>query len=103
MSEAQVIDAPQINPTGSAFDDRWTREFVAFARLLPELLKTERGRFVAIHGGAVVAVGDTFEDAAVRAYENVGHVPLHVGRVVEDPLPTVRVPSPRVPSAAGPT
>ena len=32
-------------------------EFVAFARLLPELLETHRGRFAAVHGGVVVPMG----------------------------------------------
>jgi hypothetical protein len=91
MGETDVIEAPQINPVGSGFDERWTREFVAFARLLPELLKTERGRFVAIQGGAVVAVADTLEDAALQAYQRVGYVPLHVGQVVDTPMRTVRL------------
>jgi hypothetical protein len=102
MSDADVIEALQIDPTGSAFDQRWAREFAAFSRLLPELLKTERGRFVAVHGGAVVAVADTFEDAALAAYQRVGYVPIHVGQVVDTALPTVRISSPRVSSKVGP-
>ena len=49
-----------------------------------------------MHGGVVVAVANTFEDAALAASQRVGYVPLHVGQVVDAALPTVRVPSPRV-------
>ncbi len=41
----------------------------------------------------MVAVADTFEDAAPAAYQRVGYVQLHVGQVVDTPLPTVRIPS----------
>jgi hypothetical protein len=50
----------------------------------------------------VVAVADTFEEAALAAYQHVGYVPLHVGQVVDAPLPTVRMPSSRVSSTVGP-
>lgn len=95
-NESDVIEAPDINPPYSAFDERWRREYVAFIRLLPELLKSDRGKFTAIHGGAVVAVADTFVEAALKAYERVGYVPLHVGEVTENPPVPVRLPSPRI-------
>jgi hypothetical protein len=95
MHQPDVIDAPSIDPRGAS-DPRWRREYAAFIRLLPELLKTHHGKFVAVHGSAVVAVGDTFTDAALKAYKLVGYVPLHVGFVSEEPVPAVRAPSPRI-------
>jgi hypothetical protein len=95
MQQADVIDAPNIDPRGAA-DPRWRQEYAAFIRLLPELLKTHRGKYVAVHHSGVVAVGDSFTDAALKAYKLVGYVPLHVGFVSEEPVPAVRVPSPRI-------
>jgi hypothetical protein len=95
-----IIDAPNIESPGSAQDPRWRREYEAFMRLLPELLKTHAGKYVAVHNAAIVAVGDTFRDAAVAAYQRVGYVPLHVGLVSKTPRQPVRVPSPRVVSPA---
>ena len=64
-------NASQINPENAAFDEKWRCEYIAFLDLLPELLRTHRDKFVAIHGGAVVAEGDTFAEVALRAYERV--------------------------------
>lgn len=96
MPQPNVIDAPCIEPPGSARDPRWRKEYTAFNRLLPELLKAHRGKFVAIHHGAVVAVADTFKDAALEAYKRIGYVPLHVGLVSETQPSASRVPSPRI-------
>jgi len=97
MSESDILEAPKLNlrpkPRG---DEKWRREKEAFLRVLPDLLKTYRDKFVAIHDGAVVAVGDTRIDAAMKAYERVGYIPLHVGLVTDHPLPKVRILSPRV-------
>jgi len=101
MNEPDAIHAPSIDPPTSMFDEKWRREYVAFIRLLPELLQTERDRFVAVHDGSVVAVADTFENAALKAYDRVGYVSMHVGQVTEGPVVPVRLPSPRVESRAG--
>ena len=37
--------------------DKWRHEQEAFRRLLPELLKTHRNQYVAIHAGKVVESG----------------------------------------------
>lgn len=95
MHQADVIDAPNLD-RHDPLDPRWRREYAAFIRLLPELLKTHRGRFVAVHNSRVVAVGDTLTDAALNAYRLVGYLPLHVGLVSDEPVPAVRLPSPRV-------
>src|SRR5437660_1697973 len=67
------------------------REYQAFLRLLPELLPTYRGRYVAVHDGRVV---DADVDDIVlvrRVHARVGYVPIHVG-LVSDQTPVVRVP-----------
>src|SRR5437763_8587487 len=67
------------------------REYQAFLRLLPELLPTYRGRYVAVHDGQVV---DADVDDIVlvrRVHARVGYVPIHVGLVSDQPN-VVRVP-----------
>jgi hypothetical protein len=67
------------------------REYQAFLRLLPELLKTHRGQYVAIHEGQVVD-SDKDDIALVsRVHDRVGYVPIHVGQVTEE-APVARVP-----------
>jgi hydrogenase maturation factor len=66
-------------------------EYQAFLRLLPQLLETHRGKYVAIHHGQVVD-SDTDDVALVlRVQAKVGYVPIHVGLVI-DPQPVLRIP-----------
>jgi hypothetical protein len=67
------------------------REYQAFGRMLPELLTTYRGRYVAIHDGQVVD-SDPDDIALIRrVHAQVGYVPIHVG-LVSDSFPLVRIP-----------
>ncbi len=67
------------------------REYRAFLRLLPELLVTHRGKYVAVHNGQVVD-SDTDDVALIlRVQAKVGYVPIHVG-LVTDFQPLVRIP-----------
>jgi hypothetical protein len=67
------------------------REHQAFLHMLPELLTTHRGQYVAIHEGKMVDA-DADDIALVRrVHERIGYVPIHVGLVTERP-PVVRVP-----------
>ena len=86
--------APPAAPTPIRWDPKWEREYAAFQRLLPELLKTHGGKYVAIHDEKVAEIGD--EELAVvrRARERFGNVALHVGLVTEHPR-VCRLPSPR--------
>jgi hypothetical protein len=67
------------------------REYHAFLRLLPELLATHRGQYVAIHEGQVVDSGADDIALIQRVHARVGYVPIHVGLVVE-PRPVERIP-----------
>ncbi len=68
----------------------WEREYQAFRRLLPALLRTHGGQYVAIHGEQVVDSGDDRLALALRVLHKVGNVPIHVGRVSEEPEPVSR-------------
>jgi hypothetical protein len=74
-------------------ENQWQREYRAFLRLLPDLLKTHRGKYVAVHDEQVVDSGDDKVALALRAYEKHGYVPIYVGLVAERPLPPERIPS----------
>jgi hypothetical protein len=69
---------------------KWEREYRAFLRLLPQLLATERGKFVAIHEERVVD-SDRDEMALItRVLAKVGNVDIHVGLVSDLPEPVYR-------------
>jgi hypothetical protein len=72
---------------------KWEREHRAFQLKLPDLLKTHRGKYVAVHDGKVVDSGDDKVALALRAYGTFGYVPIYVGLVAERPLPLERHPS----------
>lgn len=95
MSEVVTYPAVQIEwPPPPR--NKWEREYRAFLAMLPELLKTHRGKYVAVHEGQVVGSGDDKVALALRAYEKHGYVPIYVGLVAERPLPPERMPSFRV-------
>ena len=63
--------------------DKFERERAAFFRLLPELLKTHRGKVVAIHDEQVIAVGDERRPVIDEARKITGYVDLYVETVAE--------------------
>lgn len=90
MSELSILPAPIVNLTPPR--GKWEREFQAFQRLVPELLKTYRGKYVAIHDEQVVESGDDPIALIKQVHARIGYVPIHVDRVVEQPSPPHRIP-----------
>jgi hypothetical protein len=95
MDDITILAAPEIEPTVTQ-ETAWERERRAFFRLLPSLLKTHPGQYVAVHDGTVVASGNDRINEALDAYQRVGYVPLYVRLVGESPRRIVGLPSPRV-------
>ncbi len=115
MSAAEVLDAPDLTPRDARLA-AWESERLAFQRLLPTLLATLRGKYVAVycgdsrHGGfvvprrddlaaidgEVVATGDDEAAVARVAYDKHGYVPLFVDLVTDEVRKPVRIRSPRV-------
>jgi hypothetical protein len=95
MNKPEILPAPVLNLPPPP-RDKWEEEYHAFIRLLPELLETHRGKYVAIHEGHVVDSGDDKIALAMRAYDRFGYIPIYVGLVAERPLRPVRIPSPRL-------
>ncbi len=92
MSQIEIIPAPTLP---SVPEDKWHQEKRAFHRLLPGLLSSHKGEFVAIHGGQVVESGKEKLEVAGRAYARFGYVAIFVSLVTDAPQPLVRIPSPR--------
>ena len=67
------------------------REYQAFLRLLPDLLKSHQGQYVAIHDGEVVGTDSNDIALIQRVHALVGYVPIHVG-LVTSMQPVARIP-----------
>ena len=61
------------------------RERAAFYRLLPGLLTTHRGQYVAIHEEQVVESGPNRLEVAMRVLQRVGNLDIYVGLVSDQP------------------
>jgi hypothetical protein len=68
---------------------KFERERRAFYRLLPTLLATHRGQYVAIHDEQVVDSGTIRADVVFRALDRV-RADIFVGLVSEEPEPIER-------------
>lgn len=94
MAELDILPAPVLNLPPPP-EDKWRREQRAFQRLLPELLDTCRGKYVAVHEEQVVDRDDDLVTLATRVYRRHGYVPIYMDLVTERP-PVVRIPHYRV-------
>lgn len=79
------------------------REYRAFQRLLPQLLASHPGKYVAIHEEQVVDSDADDVALILRVQARHGYVPLHVGLVTDTALPPIRVPHYRLYRPAGET
>ncbi len=91
--------------TESALDQlEWEKlrlEQEAYASLLPSLLKTHEGEYVALHEGAVIATGANLRELHVQVYYLLGDIPVLFKRVSAEPEPDLRIRSPRLYDQAG--
>ena len=96
MSNESIVTlpAPPIAPAPPL--TKWEREYQAFHQLLPTLLPTHRGRYVAVHDGQVIDADDDRLALIFRALEKVGNVDIHVGFVTDQAQPPIRIPHYRV-------
>ncbi len=101
MSDVTTLPAPELGLEGTALDV-WENERRAFLRLLPTLLATHRGQYVAVHHGCVIAEGPDQIDVAKQAYAREGYVPIYVGLVTDEPPRPARIASPRLTHGEGP-
>lgn len=88
MSQTATIPTLEVSlslPSISKFE----RERRAFHRLLPDLLDTYRGRYVAIHSEQVVDSGSKRAELVQRVLDKVRE-DIYVGLVAEEPEPVHR-------------
>jgi PHD/YefM family antitoxin component YafN of YafNO toxin-antitoxin module len=78
--------------TRAVSDQAFERERAAFERLKPELLKTHRGKFVAVVNEQVVDMDTDRVKLVLRVYDRFGYRPIYVQLVEEHP-PRRRLPS----------
>jgi hypothetical protein len=100
VPDAIILPAPLIDAVTTP-PGKWAREHQAFRRLLPDLLQTHRGQFVAVHEGRVIASGQDKLAVALEAFRQVGNVSIHVGLVSDVLEQVVRSGVRRVVATAG--
>ncbi len=89
---AQAVTQPVLEVTvPPAQMNKGEREYRAFLRLLPELLGSHRGRYVAVHDGSVVDFDEDHITLIQRVHARFGYVPIHVGLVTDRP-PLTHIP-----------
>lgn len=91
-SYQQVLDAPKLS-TPKIKDDNWLQEERAFFRQLPELLKTKRGKWVAIHHEQVVEVGDSLREVLLSVRKKYPRTEVYIQHV-DEKLPVAKMVSP---------
>jgi hypothetical protein len=95
MSDVDTLPAPELTHK-QGNHAAWEEEHRAFLRLLPSLLATHQGQYVAVHKSSIIAEGPDQVDVALQAYAQAGYVPIYVGLVTNEPQKPVRLPSPRM-------
>ena len=91
MSKIQTLPPPVLS-THIPSPSKWQREYQAFLRLLPELLRSHRNQYVAIHGEQVVDSGPDPIALIKRVHARIGYVPIHVDQVTDQPPAPLRIP-----------
>ena len=81
-AETQMFDVVLPDPPPPT---KFERERRAFFRLLPDLLQTHRGQYVAVHDEQVVDSGPDQIEVALRVLRRVGSVPIFVHLVQREP------------------
>jgi hypothetical protein len=64
-------------------------EHQAFHRMLPELVRTHHGKYVAVYQGRVVASGDRPDRVEQDVQSGYGEVPAYIGLVLPPATPGV--------------
>jgi hypothetical protein len=90
VSTIQSVDLPQSQSNGVGPDSKYAREYAAFQRLLPSLIQTHLGQFVAIHDGRVIASGVDRLQVVNEALLKNGGADIHVGLVGPERVPGSR-------------
>ena len=88
-------DRPRVFPNRPTHP-KLAAEHDAFERMLPDLMKQYAGKYVAIHDGGVVAVGNSSVDVLTAARVRFPGVLVLDRLVTDQPQPIPRIGSPRL-------
>jgi len=89
----EILKAPQLF-VPKIENDKWSQEERAFFRQLPDLLKTLRGKWVAIHEERVMEIGDSLRKVLLSVRERYPKTEFYV-RLVDEKLPVTKMLSPQ--------
>ena len=89
MNETAIVEMPAVVLPDPPQTTKFERERAAFYRLLPDLLATHRGQYVAIHDEQVVDSGPVRGEVVCRVLDRF-QTDIYVGLVSEEPPPVVR-------------
>ncbi len=93
--QEQIFEAPVLSiATSTTTGDKWLCEQRAFFRMLPEMLKTLRGKWVAVYGEQVIEIGDSMQSVLNKVRERLPKGELYI-QLVDDKLPVAKMLSPR--------
>ncbi len=91
----QILEAPFLStPARKIEEDKWLRDRRAFFKMLPELLKTLRGKWVALYEEKVIEVGDSMQNVLLRFRERIPKGEVYI-QLVDEKLPIAQMLSPR--------
>jgi hypothetical protein len=90
INEANPVTLPPPAVEWPPPGNKWEREYRAFRRILPQLLETQRGRYVAVHDEKVIDSDTDAMTLILRVLAKVGNVAIHVGLVTDEPEPVYR-------------
>ncbi len=75
------------------YNRKWKKEIAAYDTMWPELLKTHKGKWVAVHGGEIVDIDRNREALIERIYTKFSRrTPIYVEMVVDTRYRIVDIP-----------
>ena len=96
MSAIIDIEMPPVPEPVAKPRTKWDDEFAAYKKLLPSLIADgHEGKYVAIHEGRVIGIGEDKVRLAMDSYRTYGYQEILV-RLVSYVQPIVRIPGLRI-------
>ena len=66
------------------YNRKWKEEIAAYDAMWPELLKTHKGKWVAVHGGKIIDIARKRETLMKRVYAKYSRrTPIYIEKVVK--------------------
>jgi len=77
----------------TSYNRKWKEEVAAYDAMWPELLKTHKGKWVAVHGGEIVDSDSNREDLIKRVYSKFSRqTPIYIEKVVKTRYRVFKIP-----------